>query len=396
MRRDELKQPLQKRSLAQRLWQRRPSPLAAAFAALFLSYAGGTIWLMRQPLPFAGEPQVSQLIPPLEKIESTKPDPEAMAANDAPAGKEDVGEPNPETGSTAPVINAAGQKITKLDKYVTIISNTRPTLVKAPVAAVSEDGPEGPLPKVASNGKKPSEIYGRSVSMNTMHSDAPKIVIVLGGMGLNEKLTQRAISELPGEITFAFAPYGNNLQAQVDKARDQGHEVLLQLPLEPVGYPATNPGPKTLLADADPAANQDSLYWHMSRFSGYAGVINYMGGRFLSVPTAIKPLLAELKRRGLNFMEDGSLPLSATDQAASGLNMPVRHGHGVIDQNPDAQSIIAALDALEEQAKNGEIVIGTGSGLEVTIDTLKDWARAAQDRGVEIVPATAAYKGKNG
>jgi hypothetical protein len=163
-----------------------------------------------------------------------------------------------------------------------------------------------------------------------------------------------------------------------------------------VGYPANNPGPKTLLADADAAANQDSLYWHMSRFAGYAGVINYMGGRFLSAPNAIKPLLAELKKRGLNFMEDGSLPLSATDQVAGSMNMPVRHGNGVIDQNPDAASILAALNALEDQARNGEIAIGTGSGLEVTINTLKDWAREAQSRGVLIVPATAAFKGKTG
>ncbi len=385
MRRDELKQPLHKRSLGQRLWQQRPSPLATSFAALFLAYAAGSIWLLRQPLPFAGEPQIVQLVPPLEKIESAKPE---VVATDDPA--------NVETAATDPAPNPAGQKITKLDRYVTVISNSRPTLTKAPVAAVMEDGAQGPLPKIAANGKKPSEIYGRSVSMNSLHSDAPKIVIVLGGMGLDEKLTRHAISDLPGEITFAFAPYGNNLQAQVDKTRDEGHEVLLQLPLEPVGYPANNPGPKTLLADADAAANQDSLYWHMSRFTGYAGVINYMGGRFLSAPNAIKPLLAELKKRGLNFMEDGSLPLSATDQVASSMNISVRHGNGVIDQNPDAGSIIAALNALEDQARNGEIAIGTGSGLEVTIDTLRDWAREAQSRGVLIVPATAAFKGKTG
>jgi len=388
MRRDELKQPLHKRSLGQRLWQQRPSPLATSFAALILAYAAGSIWLLRQPLPLAGEPQTVQLIPPLEKIESAKPEPVVTSAGDDPA--------NVETAATDPAPNPAGQKITKLDRYVTVISNSRPTLTKAPVAAVTEDNQQGPLPRIAANGKKPSEIYGRSVSMNSLHSDAPKIVIVLGGMGLDEKLTRHAISELPGEITFAFAPYGNNLQSQVDKARDEGHEVLLQLPLEPVGYPANNPGPKTLLADADAAANQDSLYWHMSRFTGYAGVINYMGGRFLSAPNAIKPLLAELKKRGLNFMEDGSLPLSGTDQVASSMNMPVRHGNGVIDQNPDAASILAALNALEDQARNGEIAIGTGSGLEVTINTLRDWAREAQSRGVLIVPATAAFKGKTG
>ena len=81
----------------------------------------------------------------------------------------------------------------KLDKYVTIITNSRPSLTKAPVAANTEDTPQGPLPKIASNGREPMEVYGKSVPMGSLHSDAPKIVLILGGMGLNEKLTRQAI-----------------------------------------------------------------------------------------------------------------------------------------------------------------------------------------------------------
>ena len=43
-----------------------------------------------------------------------------------------------------------------------------------------------------------------------------------------------------------------DLQEQVNKARAGGHEILLQVPMEPVGYPGTNPGPRTLLSDAMP------------------------------------------------------------------------------------------------------------------------------------------------
>ena len=57
---------------------------------------------------------------------------------------------------------------------------------------------------------------------------------------------------------------------------------MLQLPMEPVGYPARNPGPKTLLARSGDDDNRDALLWHMSRFAGYTGITNYMGGRFLT------------------------------------------------------------------------------------------------------------------
>jgi uncharacterized protein len=390
MARDELKQPLQKRSLRTRLWQARPSAIVTGYAVVSLSFAAGGGWLLKQPMPFAGEPLVSLQIAPIEKIQTAKVEPVLEAPSP------DMADIQTAATDAAPEPEPKPQKITKLDQYVTVVSNSRQSLVKAPVAANTEDSPEGPLPHIASSGKKPSEVYAKSVGMNTIHSDAPKIVIILGGMGLNEKLTRRAITDLPGEVTFAFAPYGNSLQGQVDSARQNGHEILLQLPLEPVGFPATNPGPKTLLADADQATNEEALHWHMSRFQGYAGVINYMGGRYLSAPPAIKTLLIELKRRGLWFFEDGSLPLSATDQVAGSLNMPVRHGGGVIDVNPDTQSITAALNALEEQAHDGGIAIGTGSGLDVTIDAVRDWIKDAQSRGVIIVPATAAFKGRLG
>ena len=394
MRRDELKQPLHKRGLIERLWQQRPSALITAYAAMLVTYAASGAWLVHQKLPFAGEPIITAQIPALETVQTAKPMVISNSKDTAPDAS-DIETAATDTIDT-PAPEAQKQKITKLDSHVTIITNSRPVLIKAPVEAVSEKTEQGFLPRIAANGKKPSEVYAKPVGLNTIHSDSPKIVLILGGMGLNEKLTRQAIADLPATVTFAFAPYGNNLQAQVDKARDEGHEVFLQLPLEPVGFPGTNPGPKTLLADADGATNLDALYWHMSRFAGYAGVVNYMGGKFLSAPNAVKSLLLELKHRGLAFIEDGSLPMSATDQVATSMGISVRHATVQIDQNPDAASITAALEDLEKQASGGGIAIGTGSGLEITIQAVKDWARDAESRGIEIIPATAAFKGRTG
>src|SRR5262249_49122215 len=161
-------------------------------------------------------------------------------------------------------------------------------------------------------------------------SDVPKVAILLGGMGLNRELTQKATRELPGEVTFAFAPYGDDLQAQVNRARAQGHEILLQLPLEPFGYPATNPGPKTLMAKAEGNANLDALAWHMGRFAGYVGITNYMGGRFLGESQALSPVLAEIKKRGLVFLDDGTAPRSMATEIGGTTGLPVKSAAKVI------------------------------------------------------------------
>ena len=285
------------------------------------------------------------------------------------------------------------------DSYQTeasIILSPRRPLKPAPVAGLVEKASIGLLPRIGSGNKKPSDVYARNTPMGVIHSNRPKIAILLGGMGLNPKLTQRAIRELPGDVTFAFAPYGDDLQTQVNKARADGHEVLLQLPMEPIGYPASNPGPKTLLADADKAANLESLHWHMSRFAGYTGITNYMGGRLLSSPSALKPVMAELSKRGLVYLEDASTALTVSEAIAKETRLSERRAQVVIDADPTPQSIAAALELLEGEARANGFAIGTGSGLEVTVDSVKAWAEQLQTKGILLVPVSAMYKGRLG
>ena len=272
----------------------------------------------------------------------------------------------------------------------------RRPLKTAPVADLVEDSSLGQLPRIGSDNKKPSDVYARNTPLGVIHSDRPKIAILLGGMGLNPKLTQQAIRDLPGDVTFAFAPYGDNLQAQVNKARADGHEVLLQLPMEPLGYPANNPGPKTLLADADAAANMDALHWHMSRFAGYTGITNYMGGKLLSTPAALKPVMAEMQKRGLIYLEDASTAQTVSESVAQETRLSERRAQVVIDADPTPQSIATALETLENEAKATGFAIGTGSGLEVTVDSVKAWAEQLQSKGILLVPISAMYKGRLG
>jgi uncharacterized protein len=444
---DELRKPLHRRSLSERVWSKRPSLLTFAYLFALVQIIGVSTWAYLTPMPYAGEPVVTARIPPPEEIvtASTTPtvnneQPASDVAGDvasngappaadeqqfgaAPAAEDEVADdPNAalETSndlasddgaangeSDIAIITGAegeGKVVVKIEKPVRqdvykpesgpiIISPRRP-LTKAPVAALVEDSPAGPLPRVGANGKKPSSVYARPAPMNVIHSDTPKIAIVLGGMGLNPKLTAKAVKDLPADVTLAFAPYGENLQSQVNKARNEGHEVMLQVPLEPVGYPAANPGPKTLLTDGAKEENTEALHWHMSRFTGYVGIVNYMGGKYLASAEATQPVLAEVKKRGLLFIEDGSLPLSSTEAVAKITRADVRRAHTVIDASPNNQAILAALQKLEAEAQSNGFAIGYGTGLEVTIDTLREWSKEAAERGMVIVPVSAAFKSR--
>ena len=233
MPRDELRQPLRKRSMAERLWAKRPSPLMLACLLAAAGYIGGGAWIARIPHELAGEPVVTAAIPPVEEIKTATIEPAASQEED-PAAETAI----PEEQSVEPQPEAEHEE-------ATIIVSARRPLKPAPIAAVAEATDDGPLPRISTNGKKPFDVYAQIIPMGVTNSDRPKIAIVLGGMGLNAGLTRKAIKELPGDVTFGFAPYGDGLQDQVNRARAQGHEIMLQLPMEPLGYPANNPGPNT-------------------------------------------------------------------------------------------------------------------------------------------------------
>ena len=70
---------------------------------------------------------------------------------------------------------------------------------------------------------------------------APRVAIIIGGLGLNAEGTANAIARLPGAVSLGFAPYGGDLEREVAAARAAGHEILLQAPMESFAYPRTIP-----------------------------------------------------------------------------------------------------------------------------------------------------------
>ncbi len=392
MPRDEFRQPLRKRSLKQRLWAKRPSLFAFTAISLVAGFLAGGAWLALTPHPLAGEPVLVVDIPPVQDL---------MTASTSPAEgeplEEGAADPEEVIDQSAAEILLVGEEEQEAPDYQNetsvIVAPHRP-LKHAPIADVTETAQAGLLPRISSRGRKPFDVYSQVTPLSVRSSGRPKIAIVLGGMGLNPRLTKKALGALPGDITLGFAPYGENLQEQVNRARASGHEIMLQVPMEPVGFPGTNPGPKTLLSDAPPEQNIEALHWHMSRFAGYSGITNYMGTRLLVTEEALKPVMAEVRARGLVYLEDASVNLTVSPKVVQDVKLPMQRASIVIDAEPTAPAIAEALEALEQEAIRNGSAIGTGSGLDVTIETVAEWAKTLHEKGILLVPVSAAYKGR--
>jgi polysaccharide deacetylase 2 family uncharacterized protein YibQ len=248
-----------------------------------------------------------------------------------------------------------------------------------------EQTKDGPLPKRGADGRRPFDAYARPWS----NARGARVAIVIGGLAVSQTGTQQAINRLPPEVTLAFASQGNSIGRWMTTARQRGHEILMQLPLEPFDYPNVNPGNNTLTVEAEPGENAERLHWVLSRTTNYTGVMNYMGGRFVADAGAMQPLLEELGQRGLLFLDDGTSARSAAEGVAAKAGTPFAAGDTIIDDVQDRGAILKKLDQLEATARAKGFAVGTGSAFGVTVDAVVIWANEAKKRGIEIVPVSA-------
>ncbi|RWB54142.1 divergent polysaccharide deacetylase family protein [Mesorhizobium sp.] len=254
-----------------------------------------------------------------------------------------------------------------------------------PDRALIEPSDSGPLPIRSADGRRPFDVYARPWS----GARGARVAIVIGGLAVSQTGTQAAIAKLPAEVTLAFAPQGNSIGRWMQAARQSGHEIVMQIPLEPFDYPSVNPGRNTLTVSASPDENLKSLRWALSRTTNYTGVMNYMGARFSADANAMGPFMAELGKRGLAYVDDGSSARSLAPDLALKDGVPFVAGDMAIDAVQDRGEILKKLDSLEATARAKGTAVGIGSAFDITVDTVTSWVAEAKKRGIEIVPISA-------
>jgi polysaccharide deacetylase 2 family uncharacterized protein YibQ len=349
--------------------RRGPHPLALAYLTFFilLIVAGAGITFFGDP--HAGDSVVSIDLPAPQNHS-------AHSENAIAPVQQQAAAPTQGLADQSQIPQVAPQKVTQ-QIYAGRALIADPALV--------ENTPMGPLPRIADDGTTPMRAYAPPA----ISDGHPRIAIVIGGLGISAKQTDAALKGLPAGVTLAVAPYAGDAQRWVAQARAQGHEVLLEIPMEPYDFPDSDPGPHTLRSGAGEDANTERLVWALTRFSGYAGVTNLLGGRFMSDASSLEPMLTYLARRGLMFYDNGQASHSTASDVASRVGVPFAQADSEIDTIQTAMEIDHRLSALETLARTRGSAAGSGGLTPITIDRVRNWAQGLAGRGFVLVPASA-------
>lgn len=252
--------------------------------------------------------------------------------------------------------------------------------------ALVEETEKGMLPIVAADGRTSWETYARPFEADPR---LPRIAIIMTRMGVSRSLTEAAIEALPPEVSFSFSTTATDLDDQVALAQKAGHEVFLDIPMEPFGYPANDPGPTTLLTSLSAVDNLNRLETVLGRTAGYAGVMGVKGSQFTTDEEALTPVLSVLKERGLMYIDSAASSRTIALELAGSLQLPRAMANWRIDDSPNLAEMQRRLAALERTAQRSGFALGVVPPLPLTIDLIASWAKTLPERGLTLAPATA-------
>lgn len=215
----------------------------------------------------------------------------------------------------------------------------------------------------------------------------PVIGLIVGGLGTSRSQTSAAIDDLPPEVTLSFIADAD--RRLIRRARDKGHEVLLEVPMEAYERGRTLPHSQTLMADGSAEDNRSRLDILLNRGNDFYGVINYHGEKFADADGALAPVFERLHERGLAFFRHGSTPSKSFDAAAAQEDVIYASASENIDTQVVAEAIERRLQQLESTALENGAALGTGFAYPLTMDIIVAWTRRLEAKGILLAPASA-------
>jgi uncharacterized protein len=216
------------------------------------------------------------------------------------------------------------------------------------------------------------------------------IAIIVGGLGLSTSETQNVLS-LPIDVTMGFSPYALDMAKFADTAYNNGYEVMINLPLEPVEYPDDDPGELALLSHLPVEENKKRINFIISQFLKCKGLYSVESQKFTRSIENDKMLLNTLKDQQKIFVFTNDTGSTVLQQIAQQTNYNLITNDSIIDQVASTDAINENLQNLEKLAKQNGYAVGYANPYPITVDILKNWIPSLKEKNIKLVPISKIY-----
>jgi hypothetical protein len=212
------------------------------------------------------------------------------------------------------------------------------------------------------------------------------VAIVIDDLGQDLRPALQVMA-LPDRVTLAVMPLLPQSKRIAEIARQQGHEVIVHLPMEAKGRGDRRPAPGMLRADMTPLDFIARVNENLDSVPGAAGVNNHEGSALTENRQAMTILMSALKDRGLFLLDSLTDPKSLAFTVAKEFGLRAAKRDVFLDHESDNPLIIRRqLDELARIARERGQAIGIGHPHPATLEELRKWLPEAAEQGIEVVP----------
>lgn len=172
-----------------------------------------------------------------------------------------------------------------------------PAKREAPEPKKPEKRPAEPKAKPGPEPAKPSR--------PEPESGLPRLALVIDDLGYMQPELVTRLCSLPIPFSVAVLPYQEFSRESAQIAHRLGKEVMLHLPMEPIGYPGPgrDPGPNAILYNLPESEVRQRVRMALDAIPFRAGVNNHMGSRITPDRTRMTWVLQEIKARKCFFVD---------------------------------------------------------------------------------------------
>ncbi|MFH1680208.1 MAG: divergent polysaccharide deacetylase family protein [Candidatus Eisenbacteria bacterium] len=218
-------------------------------------------------------------------------------------------------------------------------------------------------------------------------SRGPRVALIIDDFGYSYGATARAFLELDCGLTVSVLP-GKAFSARVaEKARSEGKDLLLHLPMEPLEFPEKNPGPGAIFVGQADEEVRSITREALGGFASLDGVSNHMGSRAMQNERIVRIVLEEVGKRGLFFLDSKTVSGRTARTLAESLGVRCFENDLFWDSGYDSrEEILENLDHLAEIARARGHAIGIGHPRAVTLEALEEKIPEMRRSGIRLVP----------
>jgi polysaccharide deacetylase 2 family uncharacterized protein YibQ len=211
----------------------------------------------------------------------------------------------------------------------------------------------------------------------------PKIAIVIDDLGYDRHIAQEFI-DLQAPLTLSFLPQAPHAKEMALLAREKGKEILLHLPMEPLDFPKTNPGPGALLLSMRANEILQIIDNDFNNFPFAQGANNHMGSRFTENREKMAVVLESLKKRDLFFLDSLTTAQSVVPALAEDLGVKYLQRNIFLDNEVAEDPIRRQVEKLVQVAQARGSSVGCGHPYPLLLQVIRDQIPSLKNK-VEIV-----------